>query len=193
MDIQQIKVWDIFIRAFHWSLLATFTISYITEDNFPTLHIYSGYTMMALIALRLIWGFIGSKHARFSNFVVRPDAAIKYMKEVVQFRAKRYMGHNPAGGMMVIALLISLSMTLLFGLLTYGASEFSGPLAGIVSGVSELSANIFEELHEFFANFTLFLVVLHVIGVAIASLQHKENLVKSMVNGYKQIKQNNDH
>ena len=193
MDIQQIKVWDIFIRVFHWSLLATFTISYIQEDDFPTLHIYSGYTMMALITLRLIWGFIGSKHARFSNFVVRPDAAIKYMKEVVQFRAKRYMGHNPAGGMMVIALLISLSMTLLFGLLTYGASEFSGPLAGIVSGVSELSANIFEELHEFFANFTLFLVVLHVIGVAIASLQHKENLVKSMVNGYKQIKQNNDH
>ena len=193
MDIQQTKVWDIFIRIFHWSLLATFAITYITEDDFPTLHVYAGYIMMALIVLRLIWGVIGTHHARFSSFIIKPSAVIKYMKEVVQFRAKRYLGHNPAGGAMVIALLISLSMTLLFGLLTYGAAEFSGPLAGLAGGVSESLTNIFEELHEFFANFTVFLVVLHVIGVAIASFQHKENLVKSMITGYKQIKQNDKH
>lgn len=193
MDIQQTKVWDIFIRIFHWSLLATFAITYITEDDFPTLHVYAGYTMMALIVLRLIWGIIGTHHARFSSFIIKPSAVIKYMKEVAQFRAKRYLGHNPAGGAMVIALLISLSITLLFGLLTYGAAEFSGPLAGLAGGVSESLANVFEELHEFFANFTVFLVVLHVIGVAIASFQHKENLVKSMVTGYKQIKQNDKH
>ncbi len=193
MDIQQTKVWDIFIRIFHWSLLATFVITYLTEDDFPTLHVYAGYTMIALIGLRLILGFIGSRHARFSSFVVKPSNVIEYMKEVVQFRAKRYLGHNPAGGAMVVALLVTLSMTLLFGLLTYGAAEFSGPLAGLTGGVSESLANVFEELHEFFANFTVFLVVLHVIGVAIASFQHKENLVKSMLNGYKQIKQNDDH
>ena len=187
MNTQQTKIWDIFIRIFHWSLLATFVITYLTEDDFPTLHVYAGYTMMALIMLRLIWGFIGSRHARFSSFVVKPTAVIEYMKEVIQFRAKRYIGHNPAGGAMVIALLVSLSMTLLFGLLTYGAAEFSGPLAGLAGGVSESLANVFEELHEFFANFTVFLAVLHVLGVAIASFQHRENLVRSMVNGYKQI------
>jgi cytochrome b len=193
MDIPQTKIWDIFIRIFHWGLVATFAITYLTEDDFPILHVYAGYTMMALIFLRLIWGFIGSRHARFRDFIVRPAAVIDYMKDVVQFRAKRYLGHNPAGGAMVIALLISLSMTLLFGLLTYGTVEFSGPLAGLASGVSDSLANGFKELHEFFANLSVFLVVLHVIGVAIASIQHKENLVRSMFNGYKKISLNNKH
>jgi cytochrome b len=193
MDIQQTKIWDIFIRIFHWGLVATFAIAYLTEDDFPLLHVYAGYTMMALIFLRLIWGFIGSRHARFSNFIVRPTCIIKYIKDVVHFRAKRYLGHNPAGGAMVIALLISLSMTLLFGLLTYGTVEFSGPLAGLASGVSDSLADVFKELHEFFANFSMFLVISHVIGVAVASLQHKENLVRSMINGYKQISLNNKH
>ncbi len=193
MDTKQTKIWDIFIRVFHWSLLATFSITYLTEDDFPTLHVYAGYTMMALIALRLVWGFVGSRHARFSNFVVKPSAVIEYMKEVVQFRAKRYLGHNPAGGAMVIALLISLSMTLLFGLLTFGASEFSGPLAGLVGGINGSLANIFEELHEFFANATVLLVALHVFGVLVASFQHGENLIKSMFTGFKQINQDDQH
>jgi len=193
MDIQQTKIWDIFIRIFHWSLLATFAITYLTEDDFPVLHTYAGYTMMALIALRLIWGVIGSRHARFSSFIVKPSAVIEYMKEVVQFRAKRYLGHNPAGGVMVVALLISLSMTLLFGLLTYGAAEFSGPLASLAGGVNDTVANIFKELHEFFANFTVLLVALHVFGVAIASFQHGENLVRSMLTGYKRINQDDKH
>ncbi len=149
--------------------------------------------MIVLILLRFVWGFIGSHYARFSSFVVKPNEIIKYFKDVLQLKAKHYLGHNPAGGAMVIALLISLSMTLLFGLLTYGVSEFSGPLANIAFSVSEPMANIFEELHVFFANFTLFLVVLHVIGVAIASFQHKENLVKSMISGYKQDIKNHEH
>jgi len=193
MDTKKIKVWDIFIRVFHWSLLTSFVVAYLTEDDFPTVHVYAGYTMITLIILRIIWGFIGTPYARFSSFVVKPRAVISYIKEVVQFRAKHYLGHNPAGGAMVIALLISLSMTLLFGLLTFGATEFSGPLTSLVAGVSEPLANIFEDLHEFFANFTLFLVILHVIGVAIASAQHKENLVKSMVNGYKKINLKEKH
>ena len=190
MEIQQTKIWDVFVRIFHWSLLATFAITYLTEDDFPSLHVYAGYTMMILIGLRLVWGFLGSRHARFSSFIVKPTAAIEYMKEVVQFRAKRYLGHNPAGGVMVMALLLSLTLTILFGLLTYGAAEFSGPLAGLTTGVSDSLTNSLEELHELFANFTLFLVALHVIGVAIASFQHKENLVRSMLSGYKQIEHN---
>lgn len=193
MEIKQTKIWDIFIRVFHWALLATFAITYLTEDDFPTLHVYAGYTMMGLIILRLVWGFIGSRHARFNNFIVKPTLIIEYIKEVVQFRARRYLGHNPAGGAMVAALLVSLSATLFFGLLTYGAAEFSGPLAGLATSVSDSVANIFKELHEFFANFTVLLVALHVLGVAIASIQHKENLVKSMITGYKRTNQNDKH
>ncbi|MCF6191502.1 MAG: cytochrome b/b6 domain-containing protein [Cocleimonas sp.] len=193
MDIQQTKIWDIFIRIFHWSLLATFAITYLTEDDFPTIHVYAGYTMMALITMRLIWGFIGSPYARFNSFIVKPYAVIEYIKDVVKFRAKRYLGHNPAGGVMVIALLISLSMTLFFGLLTYGAAEFSGPLAGLTGDISSSMAHLFKEVHEFFANFTLLLVALHVFGVLVASLQHKENLVSSMITGYKRAEQNDKH
>jgi len=185
MNTQQTKVWDIFIRIFHWSLVATFAIAYLTEDDFMTLHVYAGYSIIALVFLRLIWGLIGTRHARFSDFVTSPKNVISYSKDVIQFRAKRYIGHNPAGGAMVVALLVSLSMTVLFGMLVYGAAEFSGPFSFLGATVGNSMANAFKEVHEFFANFTLLLVFLHVAGVAIASLQHKENLVRSMLTGYK--------
>ena len=187
INVQHTKIWDIYIRIFHWGLLTAFATSYLTEDDFPTIHVYAGYTMIALIMLRLVWGFIGSRYARFNSFVVRPREVFKYLKDVMKFKAKHYLGHNPAGGAMVITLLISLTLTLLFGLLTFGVNEYSGPLAGMAFSISEPIANIFEDLHELFANFTLFLIVLHVIGVAIASFQHRENLVKSMITGYKKL------
>ncbi len=186
MSTQPIKVWDPLLRIFHWSLVSLFLFAFITEDDFLDLHVIAGYIIIGLIVFRLIWGVIGPRHARFSNFVKSPSQVKSYLKDVLLFRAKRYLGHNPAGGAMVIALLVSVAMTVFFGMLTYGAMEFSGPLAGMVSGVSNMLAEGFEEVHEFFANFTLFLVGLHVIGVVVASLQHRENLVQSMIDGYKQ-------
>ncbi|VAW88507.1 Cytochrome b [hydrothermal vent metagenome] len=186
MSTQPIKVWDPLLRIFHWSLVSLFLFAFITEDDFLDLHVIAGYLIIGLIVFRLIWGVIGPRHARFSNFVKSPSQVNSYLKDVLLFRAKRYLGHNPAGGAMVIALLVSITMTVFFGMLTYGAMEFSGPLAGMVSGVSDTLAEGFEEVHEFFANFTLFLVGLHVIGVVVASLQHRENLVQSMIDGYKQ-------
>ncbi len=186
MSMQPIKVWDPLLRIFHWSLVSLFLFAFITEDDFLDLHVIAGYIIIGLIVFRLIWGVIGPRHARFSNFVKSPSQVKSYLKDVLLFRAKRYLGHNPAGGAMVVALLVSIAMTVFFGMLTYGAMEFSGPLAGMVSGVSNTLAEGFEEVHEFFANFTLFLVGLHVIGVVVASLQHRENLVQSMIDGYKQ-------
>lgn len=186
MSTQPIKVWDPLLRIFHWSLVSLFLFAFITEDDFLDLHVIAGYIIIGLIIFRLIWGVIGPRHARFSNFVKSPSQVKSYLKDVLLFRAKRYLGHNPAGGAMVIALLVSITMTVFFGMLTYGAMEFSGPLASMVSGVSDTLAEGFEEVHEFFANFTLFLVGLHVIGVVVASLQHRENLVQSMIDGYKQ-------
>ncbi|WP_419620829.1 cytochrome b/b6 domain-containing protein, partial [Thiolapillus sp.] len=145
-----------------------------------TVHVYAGYLILGLITLRLLWGVAGGRYARFSSFVCSPAKVTAYLKDVVRFKAKHYVGHNPAGGAMIIALLLSLSMTLLFGLLTYGAMEFSGPLAVLTAGVGDAVAHGFKEIHEFFANVTLALIILHVIGVLVASLQHRENLVRSM-------------
>ncbi len=187
MQNNTIKVWDILVRLFHWSLVASFTIAYLSEDDFEDIHIIAGYVVLGLIVFRLIWGFIGSQYARFNSFVVKPSTAISYIKDIKNHSAKRYIGHNPAGAMMVLALIFSLIMTTLFGLMLYGAEEFSGPLANLMSGVSKSTAHDIEEIHEFFANFTLFLIVLHILGVISASYEHKENLVLSMITGKKRV------
>jgi len=182
----KVKVWDPLVRAFHWLLVIGFFTAYFTEDDFLTVHVYAGYTVLALILVRLVWGFIGSRNARFSSFVTAPRVAWQYVKDTLMFRAKRYLGHNPAGGAMIVLLLISLLITTMTGLAAYGASETAGPLAGWLGNIGETGEDVIKEVHEFFANFTVFLVVIHVAGVIFESLAHRENLVRAMVNGYKQ-------
>jgi cytochrome b len=179
---ERIKVWDPLVRMFHWSLVTAFTLAFITGDEVLSLHVVAGYTIAGLLLVRIVWGLIGTRYARFSNFVYRPATVKSYLKDVVAFRARRYLGHNPAGGAMVIALLLMLVGTVMSGLLAYGVEEQAGPLAGLVAGID---GDWLKELHEFFANGTLALVVVHVVGVIAASLQHGENLVASMWNGYK--------
>ncbi|MFC1684076.1 cytochrome b/b6 domain-containing protein [Pseudomonadota bacterium] len=183
-DSQDIKVWDPMVRIFHWGLAAIFVIAYATEDELMTVHAYAGYVIIGLLAFRLIWGFIGTRHARFSDFVRPPHEAIAYVKDMVALRAKRFLGHNPAGGLMIMALLLSLLLTTLTGLVAYGV-EGGGPLAGGLSGAGEFAKEAFEEIHEFFANFTLFLVVVHVAGVILGSILHSENLIRAMFTGKK--------
>jgi cytochrome b len=180
-----IKVWDLPIRLFHWTLVASFFLAYITEDHWMGVHTFAGYTIAALILFRLIWGLIGTRHARFSDFVTRPSDIKQYIKDIFRLRAKRYLGHNPAGGAMIIALIISLVITVMTGVATYGGKELAGPLAGYMASMPDFVSAALEELHEFFANFTLFLVVLHVAGVVFASLQHGENLIRAMFTGKK--------
>ncbi|MBL4659689.1 MAG: cytochrome b/b6 domain-containing protein [Alcanivoracaceae bacterium] len=185
MSDNSIKVWDVLVRIFHWSLVIGFIVAYLSEDDYQEIHIYAGYTVLGLVIFRLIWGFIGSHYARFNNFVVKPSVTLSYLKDIKNHSAKRYIGHNPAGAMMILALIFSLIMTTVFGLMLYGAEEFSGPLAGLMTNISDSTAHNFEEIHEFFANFSLFLIILHVLGVVLAGYQHKENLVLSMINGRK--------
>lgn len=180
-----IKVWDLPVRIFHWSMVAAFTIAFLTEDEWLSLHTLAGYSVTGLIAFRLLWGVVGSRHARFSAFVRSPSEVVAYLKQVVTFRAPRHLGHNPAGGAMVLALLVALLLTGLTGMATYGAVEGAGPLAGMLAGSSSFSAELFEEAHELFANLTLLLVFAHLAGVAVASLQHRENLPRAMVTGLK--------
>jgi cytochrome b len=178
-----IPVWDPAVRLFHWSLAAAFLVAYVTEDHWETLHVNAGYIIGVLIVLRVLWGFTGPRHARFSDFVRTPRQVMAYVADAVRFRAPRYVGHNPAAGAMIVALLISLTLTVLTGISLYGTTDFAGPLAGVWRG--ELAADVLEEAHEAGANLTLFLVVLHLGGVLFSSLEHGENLVKSMITGRK--------
>ncbi len=182
----QVKVWDPLVRIFHWSLVIAFFIAYITEDDLLQVHVWAGYTVLALVLWRLLWGVIGTAHARFTDFVFRPAAVVSYVKDVVALRAKRYLGHNPAGGAMIIALLVSLLLATISGLAVYGADQGAGPLAAWMTGFGEQGEDVLEGAHEFFANLTLILVIAHVAGVAVSSWLHRENLPRSMVTGYKQ-------
>jgi cytochrome b len=182
---KMVRVWDPLVRFFHWSLAASFLIAFLTEDDLLVVHVWAGYTIYGLILVRLIWGLVGPRHARWSDFVREPGEIMAYLKDAVRLRAPRYLGHNPAGGAMVVALLVSLTVTGLSGLAVYGAQEMSGPLAPVLSGLSEGWAHVLEDIHEVLANLTLLLVLLHLAGVAFASLMHRENLVRAMMTGLK--------
>ncbi|PJA32292.1 MAG: cytochrome b [Zetaproteobacteria bacterium CG_4_9_14_3_um_filter_53_7] len=198
---QTIKVWDIFVRLFHWSLVIFFVLAYLTgEGDLENVHAWLGYAIGGLIAARLIWGFIGTKHARFSDFVYRPTEIKAYLQSLMTRHPKHYLGHNPAGGLMVVMMLVVLALVTWTGLETY-AAEGHGPLAGTSMQISTAQADsweygenrnggdeFWEEVHEFTVNLMLLLVFLHLGGVAVSSLLHGENLPRAMITGRKNIK-----
>lgn len=185
MNSESVKVWDPLVRVFHWVLVVAFFTAYFTEEDLMDVHVLAGYTVLGLVLFRILWGLVGTRHARFSDFVFRPATVMQYLRDIFALHPKRYLGHNPAGGLMIVLLLISLLATTLLGLGVYALEEGAGPLAGMLAGAGEVWEDVFEETHEFFANFTLFLVVVHVAGVVVESLLHGENLVRSMVTGRK--------
>jgi cytochrome b len=181
----RVLVWDPFVRLFHWALGAAVLVAFLTEDELLELHTWAGYTVLALIGARLVWGLIGPRYARWSQFVRGPRVTLGYIWDALHGRAARYLGHNPAGGAMVVALLVGLAATAISGLAVLGAGEFAGPLAPYLEGVSARTAHDLKEVHEFFAYATLILIPLHVLGVLLSSLEHRENLVRGMIDGYK--------
>jgi cytochrome b len=184
---ETIKVWDPFVRIFHWGLVLAFTVAYLTEEDILSIHTLAGYVVLGLLSLRLVWGVIGTRYARFSDFTYSLSSIRTFLKDTLSFRARRYLGHNPAGGAMILLLITSLLLTSFTGLAIYAVAEQAGPLAGILTNSSEFMEEALEETHEFFANFTLFLVFIHIAGVIIESLLHRENLARSMVTGYKRV------
>lgn len=181
----EIRVWDPLVRLFHWSLVAAFATAYIVEDNLLPVHVWAGYLVLALIGVRLAWGFVGTQHARFSDFVHSPKQVMAYLRDAIQFRAPRFIGHNPAGGAMVVVLLLLVGLTGLSGMALYGAQELSGPLAPLMSQTPASLGEGLEEAHEVLANLTLIFIVAHVAGVLFSSFAHRENLVRSMITGRK--------
>ena len=166
-----VKVWDIAVRLFHWSLVILFAIAWVSAELWDRLHEISGYMVGGLIIFRLIWGFIGSKYARFSDFIYRPSVVVDYLRNGLLGRSKRYIGHNPAGGYMVIVLLLSISLLTVSGILMVSAT---------FTGVKWIG-----ELHEFLSGLILFLIFVHVAGVLFISRENHENLIRSMLTGVK--------
>ncbi|MCF6212314.1 MAG: cytochrome b/b6 domain-containing protein [Gammaproteobacteria bacterium] len=200
MEKQQVVVWDLGVRIFHWSLVVLFIFSYLSGDEFEELHAYSGYIIISLLVFRLVWGFVGSQHARFADFVRGPRTVIDDLKSIKDGHPRRYLGHNPAGGAMIVMLLVGLSLLTFSGLMAY-AAEGHGPLAGTdVSLISTAHADddhdegdekeedeFWEEIHEFMGNFMLLLIFLHIAGVVVSSRLQGENLVKAMMSGKKEV------
>ena len=192
MKATEVSVWDPFIRVAHWLLAAAVLFDWITDEPL-WLHNWFGYLAALLVVARVSWGFIGPENARFVGFVRGPRAVVDYFSGLVRFSSRRYLGHSPAGGAMIVALLAMIAASTATGMITLAADRGTGPLSGIVAKVErppripgQRRPPLFiKEVHEILANLTLALVLLHVAGVVLASFAHRENLVKAMVTGRK--------
>lgn len=167
----RVRVWDPLIRLFHWSLVGLFAFAFLTADEWDNAHETAGYIIGALIMFRILWGFFGSRHARFSDFIYSPSVILGFLKDSLTLKARRYIGHNPAGGLMVLLLLASIT-----GICITGHMMTTDTWWGV---------DWVEELHEAFAFGALGLIGLHLAGVVLASYEHGENLVRSMFTGTK--------
>ena len=111
------RVWDPLVRAFHWALAASFAVAWLSSENWDSLHNAAGYAAGALVALRVVWGFLGPRYARFAQFVRSPDTVIAYLRAIKDGSERRYIGHNPAGGVMIVVLLVAIAATAVSGCL----------------------------------------------------------------------------
>jgi len=166
----KIKVWDAPVRIFHWTFVVLILAAWFTGEwrgeRFPY-HAYIGYAAGIVLFFRVIWGFVGSSYARFSDFVYSPGKTFKYALEVMKAAPSRYVGHNPLGGWMIMLMIVVIGITIVTGIL--------GPIE-----------HDMEELHEFLGeNIILILVGLHLLGVVADSIMTKENLARAMVTGEK--------
>ncbi len=170
--MQKILVWDWPVRLGHWLMVGGFIVAWLTSESetFRLLHVISGATVLAVATFRLPWGFIGSRYARFVDFVRGPRAVKNYATGLLKLEPAHHVGHNPAGGWAIVLLLGLGILTSLSGWANY----------------NEIGGDFLEELHEGLAVTMLTVVFIHVAGVLSGSLMHGENLVRAMVNGRKQ-------
>jgi cytochrome b len=169
--IRRILVWDVPTRAFHWLQVLAFGTSYLTafSERLRNYHVALGYILLGLLVFRLLWGFIGTRYARFSSFLFNPKEVVAYLLAMAKGKAAHYLGHNPAGSVSVW-LLLALGMFI------------------CVTGVMALqddASDLVVAMHGVSTNVMLGVILLHLIGVLISSILHRENLVRSMFTGFK--------
>lgn len=174
----EVKVWDIFVRVFHWSFALLIVMAWLSHEwrgDARVWHQWLGYGALGLAVARIVWGFVGTKFARFGAFLHWPGQYIAYLKDLLAGRERRYLGYNPLGGLMVLALL----------LVAIGCSVTGYYLTQRGSVLFGLGHRAQEEAHEVLSTLFLILVPLHILGVIWESVRHKENLVKAMITGWK--------
>jgi cytochrome b len=166
-----VLVWDVPVRVFHWLMVLSFAGAYLTAESerWRLLHVTLGYTMAGLVAFRLIWGVMGTRYARFSSFVRGPKAVVRYLGSLLRGQPEHHTGHNPAGALAIVALLVLALAVTASGWGTY----------------NDMSGEWLEEVHEAAANLMLALVGVHIFAVLLSTWLHKENLVRAMITGRK--------
>jgi len=174
----EIPVWDPFVRAFHWGTVALVATAFLSPDD-KSLHEPVGYVVLGLVLARVVWGLIGTRHARFTDFAARPAVVLAYLKSLRHGQVRRYVGHNPAGGVMVLALLAILLIVTVSGWMSETDRFF---------GVDWVS-----RLHRVSADVLLGLIGCHLAGVVISSAVHRENLVVAMITGRKSAVREHEH
>jgi cytochrome b len=179
-------------------------VAWLSAEELDTVHEVAGYVVAALVAFRLVWGFIGSRYARFVQFLKGPRATLAYIGDMTRGKERRYLGHNPAGAAMIVALLVALAGTAFTGWLLEepGRVAMLPDMPQIVAPAfadgdeygddGEGGGGFVEEAHEVLANLMLLLVALHVAGVVLASVRHRENLARAMVTGDKRAPEPGD-
>jgi cytochrome b len=172
-DEPTVPVWDRFVRLFHWSMVGVVAIAFLSTDDARWLHESAGYAVLALIAARIVWGIVGTRHALFVSFIAGPRAVMRYLRLLRDGCAPRYLGHNPAGGAMIVALLMLLAIVSGSGWLSETDAFFGVPWI--------------DHLHHYSAHLLLALVGLHLAGVIVSSWLHRENLVLAMLTGRKPL------
>jgi cytochrome b len=180
-----IYVWDLPTRLFHWTLVVLVSTSFVTAKiggNAMQYHVWSGETILALLLFRLIWGFIGSRTARFVHFVRGPATAWRYARRLIGPDPERHLGHNPLGGWSIVAMLLALALQALTGLFATDDIATQGPLYHLVS---EAAASRLTGIHLFNKDVILALVALHILAVLFYLLVKKDNLVTPMITGRK--------
>ena len=166
-----VRIWDPLVRIGHWTLVASIVVAWFTRHGGGWVHEWAGYAVIAVVLVRLVWGFIGSRYAGFAGFVRAPAFTLRYSQLVVAGREPRYLGHNPLGGWMIVALLACALLAAASGWL-YTTDRFWG-----VEWV--------EDLHAGLSDLLFALAGLHLAGVVVESWRHRENLVAAMVHGKK--------
>jgi len=169
--VSSVRVWDPLVRLAHWTLVLGVLLSWLTREGFGATHEWLGYAVLAIVAVRLVWGFVGPTDARFASFVAALADTLRYGRAVVAAREQRYLGHNPLGGWMIVALLTVVTLVCVSGWL-YTTDRYWG-----VEWVETLHARLTDVL--------IALIVLHVAGVLYASWRHRENLIAAMIHGRK--------
>ncbi len=185
--MRSVPVWDFPTRIFHWTLAVAVITSYLTgeeEGVWFLVHTVSGYTVALLLVFRLVWGFVGSVHSRFSDFVYSGRSVKDYAKQLLKFNPPRFVGHNPLGGWMVILMLAVLAGTVVTGLFSGNDEGSAGILLPLIAAPG---GDGLAEVHEFFGNFIMVLAAIHVLAVFVDWFLTKENLVMAMITGRKTL------